>query len=329
MPLKLTTYYRGAEIPDLPGKDTFHSKELFQIYEATLGYTPLLLVASYNDRPIAKLLAVIRKPQNHFAITLFKECLVYGNGDYFNLPEDLDKESIFGNLLEHLTQEALRNCSLIEFRNIEGTLFGYKYFRSNHYFAINWLRVRNSLHDIHTPEERFNASRMRQIKKGLKNGAIVSEATTIEEIHSFSRMLHRVYSTRIRRYFPDKEFFRHMDSILIKGKQGKIFIVKYKDKIIGGAVCIYSGSSAYLWFSGGMRKTYAPQYPGVLAIWKAFDEAYSHGFRHLEFMDVGLPFRKHGYRDFVLRFGGKQSSTRRWFRFKWTWINRIMIKLYM
>lgn len=120
-----------------------------------------------------------------------------------------------------------------------------------------------------------------------------------------------------------------MDSILIKGKQGKIFIVKYKDKIIGGAVCIYSGSSAYLWFSGGMRKTYVPQYPGVLAIWKAFDEAYSHGFRHLEFMDVGLPFRKHGYRDFVLRFGGKQSSTRRWFRFKWTWINRIMIKLYM
>ena len=38
MPLKLTTYYRGSEIPDLPGKNTFHSKELFLIYEATPGY---------------------------------------------------------------------------------------------------------------------------------------------------------------------------------------------------------------------------------------------------------------------------------------------------
>ena len=52
------------------------------------------------------------------------------------------------------------------------------------------------------------------------------------------------------------------------------------------------------------------------------------GYRHLEFMDVGLPFRKHGYREFVLRFGGKQSSTRRWFRFRWNWLNRVLIKMY-
>ena len=29
MPLKLTTYYHGKDIPDLPGNNTFHSKELF------------------------------------------------------------------------------------------------------------------------------------------------------------------------------------------------------------------------------------------------------------------------------------------------------------
>ena len=37
MPLKLTTYYHGKDIPELPGKNTFHSKELFLIYEATPG----------------------------------------------------------------------------------------------------------------------------------------------------------------------------------------------------------------------------------------------------------------------------------------------------
>ena len=57
-----------------------------------------------------------------------------------------------------------------------------------------------------------------------------------------------------------------------------------------------------------MRKTYALQYPGVLAVWKALEDAHQRGFRHMEFMDVGLPFRKHGYRDFVLRFGGKQKQ---------------------
>ena len=41
MPLKLTTYYHGSDIPELPGNNTFHSIELFHIYEATPGYTPL------------------------------------------------------------------------------------------------------------------------------------------------------------------------------------------------------------------------------------------------------------------------------------------------
>ena len=38
-------------IPDLPGNNTFHSKELFQIYEATPGYSPLLIVATEDGKP--------------------------------------------------------------------------------------------------------------------------------------------------------------------------------------------------------------------------------------------------------------------------------------
>ena len=37
---------------------------------------------------------------------------------------------------------------------------------------------------------------------------------------------------------------------------------------------------------------------------------------------------KHGYREFVLRFGGKQSSTRRWFLFRWEWLNKLLNKIY-
>ena len=40
MPLKLTTYYRGSKVPDLPGTNTFHSTELFRIYEETSGVYP-------------------------------------------------------------------------------------------------------------------------------------------------------------------------------------------------------------------------------------------------------------------------------------------------
>ena len=88
-----------------------------------------------------------------------------------------------------------------------------------------------------------------------------------------------------------------------------MFLVKYKGKIIGGSICLFSKESAYLWFSGGMRKTYAFLYPGILAVWAPITYAHEKGYAHLEFMDAGLPFKKHGYRDFVLRFGGKQQYT--------------------
>ena len=325
MPLKLTTYYRGSKIPELPGNNTFNSTGLFRIYEATPGYTPVLIVASENDKPIAKLLAVIRKSVRMFPPGIIKRCEVYGTGEYFD--DNADKEAIFNDMLQRLTDEALREAFLIEFRNLENALFGYKSFRENSYFAVNWLRVRNSLHSIEKVEERFSPSRIRQVKKGLKNGAQVREAQTMEETLHFAHMLRHIYSSKIRRHFPSIRFFEHLESGLAE-RRSKIFIVTYKNKIIGGSACIYSGDNAYLWFSGGMRKTYALQYPGVLAVWKALDDAKQHGYRHLEFMDVGLPFRRHGYRDFVLRFGGKQSSTRRWFRFRWNWLNRVLIKIY-
>lgn len=326
MPLKLTTYRRGSELPDLPGSDSFHSTDLFRIYEATPGYAPLLIVVSEAERPVAKLLAVVRKSVRLFPPSLIRRCEVYGAGEYFD--DSSDKEALFGEMLLRLTQEALHHAFLIEFRNLDNALFGYKAFRENRYFPINWLRVHNSLHSVEKVEERFSASRIRQVKKGLRNGATVHEAHTPEEIRRFAHMLHHVYSMKVRRHFPGTDFFQQLENQMVNGKRGKIFIVTYRNKIIGGSACIYSNDTAYLWFSGGMRKTYALQYPGILAVWKALDDAKQCGYRHLEFMDVGLPFHRHGYREFVLRFGGKQISTRRWFRFRWNWLNRMLTKFY-
>ena len=192
MPLKLTTYYHGKDIPELPGKNTFHSKELFLIYEATPGYTPLLIVATEDGRPVARLLAAIRKAKKWLPSSLVKHCVVYSEGEFLDESLSTNKEKaeeVFGDMLEHLTQEASRSCVLIEFRNLNNSMFGYRVFRTNDYFPVNWLRVRNSLHSMEKTEDRFSPSRMRQIKKGLKNGARVEEAHTVEEIDRKSTRL--------------------------------------------------------------------------------------------------------------------------------------------
>lgn len=327
MPIQLTTYYEGSRIPDLPGDNYFHSKELFLVYEATARYHPRLIVASINGKPVAKLLAVIKRNNRILLPSFTNRCEVIGEGEYMD--SDMKAEELFGVLVEHLTNEVKRDAFLIEFRNLNAPLFGYKYFRMNQYFPINWLRVRNSIHSLKHPMDRISATRKRQIRKGLMNGAQIGTATTEEEVNAFSHMLRKNYSSKIRKHFPDSQFFHHLLQQNRTEHRGQIFLVKHKNKIIGGSVCVFSGNNAYLLFSGGMRKTYAKLYPGVLAVWKAIEYCYRHQYEHLEFMDVGLPFRKHGYREFVLRFGGKQSSTRRWFLLRWKFLNKILEKIYV
>ena len=201
-------------------------------------------------------------------------------------------------------------------------LFGYRYFRQNGYFPIRWLRVRNSIHH-QTLDKWISASRKRQIARGLKNGATMDIARTQEDIEAFFNMLRKYYAAKIHRYLPDLRFFLSLLKRPSEHELGKIFLIRYKNKIIGGSVCLFSQNTAYLLFSSGMRKTYPLLYPGVLAVWNAMTYSRQQGYRHFEFIEAGLPFKKYTYRDFILRFGGRQLSTRRWFRIRWKWLNFI------
>lgn len=324
-PIRLMTYHSGSTLPLLPEHSLPNSSELFHIYEQTPGYAPVLIVASIDEKPIAKLLAVIRRSVRYFPPSIIKRCELFGTGEYFE--PSLPKDELFGLMLEHLTKEVQEKCFLIEIRNLPTALFAYKHFRDNGYFPINWLRVYNSLHSL-KPEKRVEASRYRQINKAFKQGVTIKTAETEMETDAFLRMLRRNYSSKIRKHFPDLHLFQLLTQMESKNENGKVFLVKYKNRIIGGSFCMYSADTAYLCFSGGLRKTYAWLHPGVMAVWAAITYAHQQGYSHFEFVDAGLPFKKTGYRNFILSFGGKQVSTRRWFRFRWKWLNRLFQWMY-
>ena len=324
-PIRLMTYRNESAIPTLPEQSLSNSSELFQVYGQTPGYTPILVVASIDETPIAKLQAVIRRSVRIFPPSLIKRCEIFGIGEYFN--DTYSQEELFGLMLEHLTNEVLKDCFLIEFRNLPTALFGYKHFRRNGYFPINWIRVYNSLHNL-SPKERLESKRKRQINRSFKYGVTLQEAQTEEDKKTFLQLLKLHYSSKLRKHFPDTKLFQLLTQGSTTGSISRIFTVKYKNRIIGGSFCMYSCDRAYLCFSFGLRKTFAWLHPNTMAIWAALIDAYQRGYPHFEFIDAGLPFQKVGYRNFILSFGGKQVSTRRWFRFRWEWINKLFTKLY-
>ena len=325
MAIKLNIIRKSKELSSYHGKSIFHSNEMFKVFENTRGYSPVMAVASEKGHEIGRLLGVIRRSVRFFPPSIIKRCEVYGSGEYADSVKN--REELFSIMLDRFTKEVNKRAFLIEFRNIDNSLFGYEAFRRNNFLPINWLRVYNSLHS-RTPEERLSASRRRQISKATRNGVHIEIAEKEEDIRFFSLMLKKSYSSKVRKHMPDIGFFLELSRQNPEKEMAKIFLVKYKGKIIGGSLCIFSKDRAYLWFSAGLRKSYAWVYPGVMAVWGAISYAHQAGYDHLEFMDAGLPFKKYGYRDFILRFGGKQTSTRRWFRFRWNWLNRLLCCIY-
>ena len=324
MSVQIIIYKKSEEIPPLNNNNLFHSIELFRIYEKTSGYTPIMIVYFENDIPQAHLLATLRKSSHLFPPYYIKRCEIFDTGSYTSSDTKI-KEYQFNQMLSVLTKQVTKKCFLIEFRNLQNALFGYKAFRQNNYVPIHWLRIHNSLHSK-PPKERLNPARKRQIRKALLNEVSVSTVQSEEEVREFAKILRKNYSYKIRKHFPNINFFIQVIRSNGEKKNGEIFLVKYKEKIIGGSVCVFSEGDAYLWFSGGLRKRYPLQYPGIMAVWGALTYSYKNGYKHMEFMDVGLPFLKHGYRTFVLYFGGKQIGTRRWFHFKWEFLNRLFLR---
>lgn len=325
MNIRLTTYTKAENIPPLPGTNASHSTELFRVLEQTPGYVPMLIVAYRGDSPVAKLLCVSRR--GGFGLLKWRHCLVYGEGDYLGV-EGKKREEIFEQMFSHLVFQQREKAFLMEVRHLSHTLFGYRIFRKNGFFPIKWMRIRNSI-DRERIDKWMSASRKKQITGGLKSGATMEVVRNEAEVVELAALLKRFYASRARQHFPDVRFFVLYYRYVVAGGGGDIFIVRYKNRIIGGSVSFYTPHTACLLFSGGLNKTCHAQYPEALAVWKAMLHAKEKGKSTFEFVNAGMPFRKYGFRNFLLRFGGQQSTIRRWYSCRWKWLNRLLTYIYV
>lgn len=145
-------------------------------------------------------------------------------------------------------------------------------------------------------------NRRRQIKRAWKEGVSIDEVTSEVEVEEFYSLLQALYSKRIRKPLFDVEFFLAFYRMSV----GKLFLVKYEGKIIGGIVCpILDNRTIYEWFICGEDFSYKCQYPSVMATWAAIDYANKHGIARFDFMGAGKPNEEYGVRDFKSKFGGE------------------------
>ena len=157
-------------------------------------------------------------------------------------------------------------------------------------------------------------------EKGVETHAVADE----EEFKDFMRLLKAHNYTKLKRYIPDTVFFREV----WKSGYGKLYVTKYHNTVIGCCAIAVSKNNAFLWYAAFKRKSYHWLHPAEVTIWNVIKEAYSDGYDHFCFLDVGLPYSKNKYRDMIMKYGGKQVSAFRWFVTRTGWLNSLLSRIW-
>lgn len=315
-----TTIYRNTkDLPALDDSNFFHSSRLFEISRQASRQKPYMVVVTDGEgRLVSHMLGIVRYRTFLFPPFLLIHCRVLGEGVYYH-DEDYPRDQLFGMMLESLTRLLNNRTLYIEVSNLRQKMTGYRQLKQQQYFPVNWMSIHNSLHS-HAPEERITEKLQKRIDNARTKGVTTNEVTSEEDFKAFSKLLRKHNLLKPKRYIPDDLFFRK----IMEGDDGRLFVTKYHQRVIGCAAVVYSEENAYLWYSAFRRKSYMTVHPDVMTIWDTMQDCYQRGFQHMCFMDVGLPFSKNPFRDFILRFGGKEQSTFRWFRFSIRWVNRLL-----
>ena len=148
----------------------------------------------------------------------------------------------------------------------------------------------------------MSEQRIRQVKKALKNGAEIVEASSEQEIRDWYEILYKLYREKVRTPLFSEEFFLQF----YRERVGKYLLVKHQGKVIGGMMCpILDGKAIYEWFVCGLDEEYREQYPSVMATYAAIEYAKTNALPLFDFMGAGKPDIPYGVRDFKMEFGGE------------------------
>ena len=315
---RIAVYTHLEDIPAIEDNIFFHGKELFGILSSTPGCTPYMFVATDGEgRWLGHLLATLNRRGRLLPPYLYTTGNVLGEGCY---RDEVTRDALFPELIHAVTRHFTRRlCLVIEFSQLSKKMLGYRHFRRNGYVPVNWQNIHNSLHSK-APAERLDPTFLRRLESRYQMGVETHEISSEKEFDAFYTLLRNYYRMKFQRFIPKKEFFR----ALLSSDRCRILTTRYKGRVIGGCAIVYDRDDAYLWYSASRRKTYRRQMPRAMTVWYALNHSHAMGKSHLRFMHVGLPIIGEPTRDFLLDFGGKPTSTYRWFRCSIGWVNRLL-----
>jgi serine/alanine adding enzyme len=297
-----------------PHASFFQTPELYDYLELIPNYRPVVTgVADPAGVLVGVMLGFIISEHGAGLGYLSARVIIHGGP---LVPDNHpDAAGILDFLLKGFIEKVKRISLIIQIRNHHDQSGFRAVFEKNGFIYKDHLNLTLNTLPESGNELPISKSKLRQVKKSLAAGAVITTAETLDEIREFYRILKELYRTKIRKPLPAFSFFEVFFRSMVQGKLGIILLVKFQGKVVGGMVCpILPGKIIYEWYVCGLDHEYREIYPSVLATWGAMNYATTHGIPEFDFMGMGQPKEEYGVRRFKSSFGGKTVNFGRFVR---------------
>ena len=276
----------------------FQTPECYGFYASLSFLKPFVYAISENEKLMGIACGYVISDGNIIKRFFSRRAIIPGG---LLLDNDISTETL-QILLNHIQQELIQQSIYIEIRNYNDYSALLTSFELTGFTYQLHLNFHVATPNVDIAFKQLSSSKRRQIKQTINAGATVKVAESAEEIKQFYDLLKYLYRNKVKSPLFPIRFFENLNAL----KNGKIFVVKFKEKVIGGIACILLEKKVvYEWFVCGDDGIEKKLYASVLATWAGIEYAAKNGYDRFDFMGAGKPDASYGVRDFKSKFGGE------------------------
>ncbi len=151
-------------------------------------------------------------------------------------------------------------------------------------------------------ESHIGKHRRKYIRLSFRDGAMIEENPTIEQVRAYYAILVDLYKTKVKMPLQPWSFFEklyHLDTC-------KYLLVMYDGQVVGGSICmLLPGRGVYEWYACGKDGVYKNIHPSSVTKYAGMKYAADNGYAVFDMMGAGKPDEEYGVRDFKAEFGGE------------------------
>ncbi len=278
----------------------FQSPEAYDFFSSMPDlFTPFAIGVEIEGKLRAVCVGYVTVEKSAIKQFMMRRAIIVGGPTLADNCSEEEIKTLMSAVRKQLKSEAI----YVECRNFNDYSKWKDAFAAAGFEYVPHLNLHVDTNSVEVVEANLGKSRKRDIRTTIREGVTVIEHPTDEQVCAYYKVLDNLYRTKVKTPLFPLSFFL----ALKKHKDGRLLLVEYKGRIIGGTVCVEQANKCvYEWFVCGEDGVYPHVYPSSYATYAGIKYAAEHGCARFDMMGAGKPDEAYGVRDFKAKFGGKE-----------------------